>query len=127
MVLVVFFFFASIIEHVQSETENYLTSFGVNRTAFPKRFSKTGDEKCPCVTADELKPFDWDDLAPASLENLIGFVNKSEYGYGCFPHDVMTPACTESCDGCYQDWCRRRYESIPLYMYNCTASHIKSN
>ena len=106
--------FASLIENVWSgETDNYLASFGVNLTAFPRRFSKTGDDTCRCLTPDELKPFEWDDLPPASRESLFGFVNKSEYGYGCAPHDSKTPWCTENCGGCYQDWCHRRYESIP--------------
>jgi hypothetical protein len=115
MVLVALLLFASLIENAWSgDADSYLLSFGLNITAFPRRFSKTGDDTCRCLTADELKPFEWDDLAPAGKATLFGFVNKSEYGYGCAPHDIKTPACTESCGGCYQDWCRRRYESIPL-------------
>ena len=81
----------------------------LDTSVFPRRSSKTGDTTCQCLTAADLAPFEWEDLAPSGRASLEGYVNNTEYGYGCALHDINTPACTEECKGCYQDWCYRRY------------------
>ena len=88
-------------------------------SVFPRTSSKTGDLTCRCLTATELAPFEWDDLAPAGRATLEGYVNNSEYGYGCAPHDSNTPACTEECNGCYQKWCNRRYVRHRCLLISC--------